>query len=111
MQKRGLEARRAEASYVPATLIPTEDPQAALRFCQALSRLTDSHSVDVSSDNRHLAVGFKSLQNANEALHELSVVIPVFNEEGNIAVLYSRLVTVLESIQIAFEIIFVDDGS
>ena len=111
MQKRDLEVKRAEASYAPAAFIPTDDPQAALRFCQLLARLTDSHFVDVSSDNRHLAAGFKSLQNANEALPELSVVIPVFNEEDNVAVLYSRLVTVLERIQIAFEIIFVDDGS
>jgi dolichol-phosphate mannosyltransferase len=111
MQKRGLEARRAEASYVPATLIPTEDAQAALRFCQALSRLYDTHFVNVSSNNSHLADGFESLQNVNEPVSELSVVIPVFNEEENVPVLYSRLVTVLERIQISFEIIFVDDGS
>jgi hypothetical protein len=47
MQKRGLEARRAETSYVPATWIPTEDPQAALRFCQTLSRLYDTHFANV----------------------------------------------------------------
>jgi dolichol-phosphate mannosyltransferase len=65
----------------------------------------------MSSNNSHLADGFESLQNVNEPLSELSVVIPVFNEEENVPVLYSRLVTVLERFQISFEIIFVDDGS
>jgi dolichol-phosphate mannosyltransferase len=42
---------------------------------------------------------------------ELSVVIPVYNEEENIPVLYSRLVGVLEAESIDFEVLFVDDGS
>ena len=40
-----------------------------------------------------------------------SVVIPVFNEEGNVRELADRLVAVLEETQNTFEIIFVDDGS
>jgi len=40
-----------------------------------------------------------------------SVVVPVFNEEGNISLLYKELVTVLKSLNLPFEIIFVDDGS
>ena len=43
---------------------------------------------------------------------EISIVIPVFNEEGNITALFSRLKTVLENqLKISYEIIFVDDGS
>src|SRR5438046_2708810 len=42
---------------------------------------------------------------------DLSVVIPVYNEEDNIAVLYSRLTAVLEQTGLAYEMIFVDDGS
>lgn len=42
---------------------------------------------------------------------ELSVVIPVFREVGNIAPLCARLLPVLERITAAFEILFVDDGS
>jgi dolichol-phosphate mannosyltransferase len=38
-------------------------------------------------------------------------VIPVYNEEENIPVLYDRLVRVLEGANINFEIVFVDDGS
>jgi dolichol-phosphate mannosyltransferase len=41
----------------------------------------------------------------------ISIVIPLFNEEGNIAVLYTALIPVLETISSQYEIIFVDDGS
>lgn len=40
-----------------------------------------------------------------------SVVIPVFNEEGNIPELYQRLTNLLSSISKEYEIIFVNDGS
>ncbi len=42
---------------------------------------------------------------------ELSVVVPVFNEQENIPELYRRLVAVLEPSVTSFEIVFVDDGS
>lgn len=42
---------------------------------------------------------------------DLSVVIPVFNEEENLAALYSRLKDELESLDRSYEIIAVDDGS
>lgn len=42
---------------------------------------------------------------------ELSVVIPVFNEEGNLPILIPRLVQVLNSLGFTYEMIFVDDGS
>ena len=42
----------------------------------------------------------------------LSVVIPTFNEEGNIALLYSKLMEALAPLELkALELIFVDDGS
>lgn len=41
----------------------------------------------------------------------LSIVIPAFNEMGNIKPLVERLVPVLASLGAAFEVIFVDDGS
>jgi glycosyltransferase involved in cell wall biosynthesis len=40
-----------------------------------------------------------------------SVVIPVFNEEGNIEPLYTRLTKVMRALKRPYEIIFVDDGS
>lgn len=42
---------------------------------------------------------------------EISVVIPVFNEEKNIPLLYGRLKKVLGKISKNHELIFVDDGS
>lgn len=42
----------------------------------------------------------------------LSIVIPTFNEEGNIEILYSKLVESLTPLELdEFEFIFVDDGS
>ncbi len=41
----------------------------------------------------------------------LSVVLPVFNEEANIGELHQRLVGVLTSLDLAFEVIYIDDGS
>lgn len=42
---------------------------------------------------------------------ELSIIIPLFNEQENIALLYDRLIQTLEEVGRPFEIIFVDDGS
>jgi glycosyltransferase involved in cell wall biosynthesis len=41
----------------------------------------------------------------------LSVIIPVFNEHGNLSPLYSELIGVLRKLDLPYEIIFVDDGS
>lgn len=42
---------------------------------------------------------------------DLSVVIPIYNEEQNIALLYERLNNVLSKLSQGYEIIFVNDGS
>ncbi|MDB5226819.1 MAG: yfdH, partial [Bacteroidota bacterium] len=42
---------------------------------------------------------------------DISVVIPVFNEEGNLIVLYERLLNALTAITNNYEMIFVNDGS
>ena|SRR3989344_442087 len=41
----------------------------------------------------------------------ISVVIPVYNEEKNIAVLHKKIVEVMRSLGGEYEIIFIDDGS
>jgi len=41
----------------------------------------------------------------------LSIIIPIFNEEGSITILYSRIKEVLITLGRKNEIIFVDDGS
>jgi len=42
---------------------------------------------------------------------EISVVVPVYNEEGNLPVLIPALLEVLKNLGRSYEIIFVDDGS
>jgi len=42
---------------------------------------------------------------------ELSVVIPVYNEESGLAKLFARLYPALDKLGIAYEIVFVNDGS
>ena len=42
---------------------------------------------------------------------KLSVIIPVFNEKGNIPMLYRKLKDVLLEIGLRYEMVFVDDGS
>ena len=42
---------------------------------------------------------------------EISVVVPVFNEEGNLSALIPKLVQVLNPLGLSYEMIFVDDGS
>lgn len=41
----------------------------------------------------------------------ISVVIPIHNEEMNIGKLYQRLQTAMEQLELAYEIVFVNDGS
>ena len=41
----------------------------------------------------------------------ISIVVPVFNEEGNVAELHKEIKEVCEREKYQYEIIFVDDGS
>jgi glycosyltransferase involved in cell wall biosynthesis len=45
------------------------------------------------------------------SLPDLSIIIPIYNEEGNIIPLYQKLSEQLHQIQRSYEIILVDDGS
>ena len=42
---------------------------------------------------------------------KLSVVLPVFNEEGNLDLIYEEMRVVFTELACTYEIIFVDDGS
>ena len=42
---------------------------------------------------------------------ELSIVIPIYNEEENLPILYEKLKSVLDNLGKSYEIIFVNDGS
>ena len=42
---------------------------------------------------------------------DLSIFVPIFNEENNISILYERLKKAADSISVNYELIFVNDGS
>ncbi len=42
---------------------------------------------------------------------QVSVVVPLYNEEDNVKDLYDRLTAVLEALGRTYELVFVDDGS
>jgi len=50
-------------------------------------------------------------QNSHKHDPQLSIVIPVYNESGNIPRLINELEDVLASLDMAWEVLFVDDGS
>ena len=92
-------------SFGPSQQIPTDDAEAALRFCRALARQVVAEPQNSPSDIQAGALAHSDEQ------PELSVVLPIYNEAENISVVYSRLVSVLEKENLDFEIVFVDDGS
>lgn len=103
-------SREAGSASVPITEIPTDDAEAALRFCQALAGQFRPGLGAIPGVASSKSVNFNSCPSTQD-IPELSVVIPVFNEEDNISELYSRLSHVLEEANVNFEIVFVDDGS
>jgi undecaprenyl-phosphate 4-deoxy-4-formamido-L-arabinose transferase len=42
---------------------------------------------------------------------ELSIVVPVYNEEAGLAALFSRLYPALDALETSYEVIFINDGS
>lgn len=50
-------------------------------------------------------------KNSQEKKVEISVVVPVFNEEGSVLKLHQEILETLEEMKKSFEIIFIDDGS
>ncbi len=42
---------------------------------------------------------------------ELSIIVPLYNEEQNIGALNQRIVDVLYSMSVKYEIIYINDGS
>jgi undecaprenyl-phosphate 4-deoxy-4-formamido-L-arabinose transferase len=52
-----------------------------------------------------------SAEHASSAVPEISVVIPVYNEEPGLAALFARLYPALDALGRSYEVIFVDDGS
>jgi len=51
------------------------------------------------------------MRNKNNTSPLISLIIPVFNEEDSIAAFLEKAISVLENINISFEILFINDGS
>ena len=100
------------ADLVSVSQIPTDNPEAALRFCRALAGQISIASLAIFDDQerKYGSMNFGLLAK-NASSPELTVVVPIYNEEENLPTLYDRLVSVLEGAKIEFEILFVDDGS
>lgn len=49
--------------------------------------------------------------NSNDTSVDLSVIVPLYNEEGNVVPLYTALSQELRSLDFNYEMLFVDDGS
>jgi dolichol-phosphate mannosyltransferase len=96
------------ANGVPAITIPTDDAEAALRFCRRLAGLIDDECELASIGKPRTVV---HTPDAKQLSPDLSVVMPVFNEQENLLALHARLSTVLQQIGLSYEIVFVDDGS
>ncbi|MBE6447411.1 MAG: glycosyltransferase [Alphaproteobacteria bacterium] len=69
-------------------------------------------SVSLQKKKKSLAKGASSrLKNDSASNPQISIVIPVFNEEENIKTLSSRLLNTMDADKRSYEVVFVDDGS
>ncbi len=114
------------------TGIPTDDPQAALHFCRSLAHLlaagnstvlvnqftqvNQTHQAPRQPTTNGAAVPHPATQPVAEGETQtpppdLSVVLPIYNEQENIPLLYERLTSVLDETGLSYELILVDDGS
>ncbi len=53
----------------------------------------------------------RSAQKKKSTAPYLSVVLPVYNEEGNIRIQYEEIIKALKPLNVSYEVIFIDDGS
>jgi polyisoprenyl-phosphate glycosyltransferase len=93
--------------------IPTSDPQEALQFCKNLAAfLADQRA----KDKPYSTLNISSREYAEQITDKtqppiISVVIPVYDEQDNLPLLYQRLTAVLEETEPDYQVVFVDDGS
>jgi polyisoprenyl-phosphate glycosyltransferase len=95
-----VELEQTQQAHAPnTTMIPTEDAAAALAFCRQLAGMLGTlHDPQPT-------------QAPPVTLPEISVVVPVFNEQENLPMLHQRLSAVLTALDLRYELLFVDDGS
>src|SRR4030042_5746073 len=70
-----------------------------------------------SGRGKRCGFDFKPLRQGRKSMMEtsnsptLSVVVPVYNEEGNLLILIPKLIGILKALACSYDMIFVDDGS
>jgi glycosyltransferase involved in cell wall biosynthesis len=102
--------QRIEGHRFPG--LPTTDAAAALRFCRSLAQVVAASGLPIGDGGHALSLhASKGACQAGWLQPDLSVVIPVYNEEENITALYTRLTHVLTETGLEYEILFVNDGS
>jgi polyisoprenyl-phosphate glycosyltransferase len=87
--------------------IPIDDPAAALQFCRVLAQALASTRAPLVAGGEVRRMGDRQ----ETARPDLSIVIPIYNEEDNLPRLYERLTATLDPTGPTYEIVFVDDGS
>ncbi len=87
-----------------AHTVPTDDAGAALDFCRALAQL-------LKTAGQPSPAVAEVIDDIVDAPPDVSIVVPAFNEEGNLPVLYRRLVAALAPLDLKWELLFVNDGS
>lgn len=92
-----------------SSLIPTEDSGEALAFCQILKKVTSKLTSE--SSLKDVADRLADSLAAQAKTPELSLVIPVYNEEENIELLCRLIAETLDPLELEYEVIMVDDGS
>ena len=50
-------------------------------------------------------------QHTQPVTPELSIVVPLYNEEANVEALYQRLKKVIDAMSVSYELVFINDGS
>jgi dolichol-phosphate mannosyltransferase len=87
--------------------IPVDDAQAALDFCRGLRKaLEGNNEAQESAGTTEYPSSWVVGPDP-----EISVVLPVYDEDANIPALYRRLTAVLDADGVSYELLFVDDGS
>lgn len=94
-------ARKRTSSRKKSISVATTESKAALALCRSLERMLKANPQLLSGSVTDEAI----------PIPDISVVVPLFDEQENLPVLYSRLTTVLKSLNVEFEFVFVNDGS
>lgn len=91
-----------------------KDLKQQIEYLSCYSEIPDAKIRIEFSDKLYEIDPFFMIQNIESDTKEnieLSVVVPIMNEIGNLPILYDKITKVLSELKQRYEIIFIDDGS